>query len=131
IRVAGGESRDRPAEDADLVGKHSAVRAAPSRQRYAAVQAEQRLPVGRLVLDDDLDVAHRRTEIGRQGAQRVVNRLFERIIETRPRPRIHLRNDARIGAGIATASSWGVCGGGRTGVGWWCVTRWPREGLCR
>ena len=83
IGVAGSESRDRPAEDADLVGKHSAVRAAPSRQRYAAVQPEQRLPVGRLVLDDDLDVAHRRTEIGREGAQRVVNRLFERIIETR------------------------------------------------
>ena len=41
-------------------------------------------PIGRLVLDDDLDVAHRRTEIGRQGSQRVVNRLFERIIETRP-----------------------------------------------
>ena len=46
IGVAGSESRDRPAEDADLVGKHSAVRAAPSRQRYAAVQAEQRLPAG-------------------------------------------------------------------------------------
>src|ERR1700694_3952663 len=85
----------------------------PSRQRYAAVQAEQRLPVGRLVLDDDLDVAHLRTEIGRQGAQRVVNRLFERIIETRPRTRIHLRNGARIGAGIETASSWGLCGVGR------------------
>jgi hypothetical protein len=26
----------------------------------------------KLVLDDDLNVAHRRTEIGRQGAQRVV-----------------------------------------------------------
>ncbi len=89
------------------------VRAAPSRQRYAAVQAEQRLPVGRLVLDDDLDVAHRRTEIDRQGAQRVVNRLFERIIETRPRTRIHPRNGARIGAGIETASSWGPCGVGR------------------
>src|ERR1700761_1802920 len=37
IGVAGSESRDRPAEDADLVGKHSAVRAAPSRQRYTAV----------------------------------------------------------------------------------------------
>jgi hypothetical protein len=99
IGVAGSESRYRPAEDADLVGKHSAVRAAPSRQRYTAVQAEQRPPVGRLVLDDDLNVAHRRTEIGRQGAQRVVNRLFERIVETRLRTRIHLRNDARIGAG--------------------------------
>src|SRR4030081_1937104 len=82
-------------------------------RRYAAVQAEQRLPVGRLVLDDDLDVAHRRTEIGRQGAQRVVNRLFERIIETRPRTRIHLPNGARIGVGIETASSWGLCGVGR------------------
>src|SRR4029077_7038144 len=102
IGVAGSESRDRPAEDADLVGKHSAVRAAPSRQRYAAEQAEQRLPVRRLVLDDDLDVAHRRTEIGRQRAQRVVNRIFERIIETRLRTRIHLRNGARIGAGMET-----------------------------
>ena len=64
-RVAGSESRDRPAADADLVGKYSSIRAAPSRQRYPAIQAEQRLPVGRLVLDDDLDVAHRRTEIGR------------------------------------------------------------------
>src|ERR1700731_2265024 len=113
IGVAGSESRGRPAEDADLVGKHSAVRAAPSRQRYAAVQAEQRLPVGGLVLDDDLDVAHRRTEVGRQGAQRVGNRLFERIIESRLRTRIHLRNGARIGAGIETASSWGLCGVGR------------------
>jgi hypothetical protein len=104
IGVAGSESRDRPAEDADLVGKHSAVRAAPSRQRYTAVQAEQRPPVGRLVLDDDLNVAHRRTEIGWQGVQRVVNRLFERIVETRLRTRIHLRNNARIGAGIETAS---------------------------
>src|ERR1700730_8596214 len=95
IGVAGSESRDRPAEDADLVGKHSAVRAAPSRQRYTAVQAEQRPPAGRLVLDDDLNVAHRRTEIGRQGAQRVVNRLFVRIVETRLRTCIHLRNDAR------------------------------------
>jgi hypothetical protein len=34
----------------------------PARQRYTAVQAEQRPPVGRLVLDDDLNVAHRRTE---------------------------------------------------------------------
>src|SRR5271156_3785664 len=105
IGVAGSESRDRPAEDADLVRKHSAVRAGPSRQRYTAVQAEQRPPAGRLVLDDDLNVAHRRTEIGRQGAQRVVNRLFERIVETRLRTRIHLRNDARIGAGMETASS--------------------------
>src|SRR3954451_25328044 len=94
-----------------------AVRAAPSRQRYAAVQPEQRLPVGRLVLDDDLDVAHRRPEIGRQGAQRVVNRLFERIIETRLRTRIHLGNGARIGAGIETASAWGLCGGGRATYG--------------
>src|SRR5271154_4856607 len=106
IGVAGSESRDWPAEDADLVGKHSAVRGAPLRQRYTAVQAEQRPPVGRLVLDDDLNVAHRRTEIGRQGAQRVVNRLFERIVETRLPTRIHLRNDARIGAWIETASSW-------------------------
>jgi hypothetical protein len=68
----------------------------PSRQRYAAAQAEQPLTVGRLVLDDDLDVAHRRTEIGRQRTQRVVNRLFERIIETQPRTRIHLRSGARI-----------------------------------
>jgi hypothetical protein len=44
MRAAGSESRDRAAEDADLVGKHCAVRAGPSRQRYAAVQAEQRLP---------------------------------------------------------------------------------------
>src|ERR1700756_516446 len=104
IGVADSESRDRPTEDADLVGKHSAVRAAPSPPPYTAVQAEQRLPVGRLVFDDDLDVAHRRTEIGRQGAQRVGNRLFERIVETRLRTRIHLRNNARIGAGIETAS---------------------------
>ena len=107
IGVAGSESRDRPAEDADLVGKHSAVRAAPSRQRCAAVQAKQRLPVGRLVLDEDLDVAHRRTVIGQRGAQRVVSRLFERVIETRLRTRIHLRNGARIDVGIAAASSWG------------------------
>jgi hypothetical protein len=66
IGVAGSESRDWPAEDADLVGKHPAVRAAPSRQRYAAIQPEQRSTSRRLVLDDDLDVAHRRTEIGRQ-----------------------------------------------------------------
>src|ERR1700743_1780248 len=109
IGVAGSESCDRPAEDADLVGKHSAVRAAPSRQRYTAVQAEQRLPVGRLVFDDDLDVAHRRTEIGRQGAQRVGNRLFERIVQTRLPTRIHLRNNARIGAGIETASAAARC----------------------
>src|SRR4029077_15474302 len=50
---------------------------------------------------------------GRQGTQRVVNRLFERIIETRPRTRIHLRNAARIGAGTEPASSWGLCGVGR------------------
>src|ERR1700726_3353535 len=97
IGVAGSKSRDRPAEDADLVGKHSAVRAAPSRQRYTAVQAEQRPPIGRFVLDEDRNVAHRRTEIGGQGVQRVVNRLIERIVETRLRTRIHLRNDARIG----------------------------------
>jgi len=66
IGVAGSEPRDWPAEDADLVGKDPAVRAAPSRQRYAVVQAEQRPPGGRLVLDDDLDVAHGRAEIGRQ-----------------------------------------------------------------
>ena len=59
----------------------------------------QRPPVGRLVLDDDLNVAHRRMEVGRQGAQRVVNRLCERIVETRLPTRIHLRNDARIGRG--------------------------------
>src|SRR3954449_12464393 len=107
---------ERFGSDAQLVPEGmiepEAVRAAPSRQRYAAVQAEQRLPVGRLVLDDDLDVAHRRTQIGRQGARRVVNRLVERIIETRLRTRIHLGNGARIGAGIAAASSWGLCGGG-------------------
>src|ERR1700747_753493 len=85
IGVAGSESRDRPAEDADLVGKHSAVRAAPSRQRYTAGQAEQRPPFGRLFLYDDLNVAHRRTEIERQRGQRVVNRLFERIVEARLR----------------------------------------------
>jgi len=56
IRVAASESRDRATEDGDLVGKHAAVRAGPSRQRYALVQTEQRLPVGRLVLDDDLAV---------------------------------------------------------------------------
>jgi len=97
-----------PAEDADLVGKHSAVRAAPSRQPYAAVQAKQRLPVGRLVLDDDLDVAHRRTEIGRQGAQRVVNRLFEQIIETRlERASISAMVPESV-LGLETASPWGL-----------------------
>ncbi len=69
------------------------------------VQAEQRLPVGRFVLDEDRNVAYRRTEIGRQGAQRLVNRLFERIVEPRLPTRIHLRNDATIGAGIVAASS--------------------------
>jgi len=96
-----------------LPGTHCAVGAAASRQRYAAVQPEQRLPIGGLVLDDDLDVAHRRTQIGRQGAQRVVNRLVERIIETRRRTRIHLRKGARIGAGTETASSRGPCSVGR------------------
>src|SRR6202035_4555332 len=91
--------------DADLVGKHPAVRTAPSRQRYAAVQAEQRPTGGRVVLDDDLDVVHRRTELGRQWAQRGVNGRFERIMGTWLRTHIQPRNGARIGAGIETASS--------------------------
>jgi hypothetical protein len=37
-------------------------------------------------------------EIGRQRAQGIVNRVFERIIEARRRTRIHLNKDARIGA---------------------------------
>ncbi len=77
----------------------------PMLQRHTLVQAEQRPPVGRFVLDDDRNVADRRTEIGGQGAQRLVNRLFERIVETRVPTRIHLRNDATIGAGLVAAFS--------------------------
>ena len=68
---------------------------------------------GGFVLHDNLNVCihHARRSAG-EGAQRVVNRLFERIIETRPRTRIHLRNGARIGAGMATASSSGLVGSG-------------------
>jgi hypothetical protein len=76
------------------------------RQRRTLVETEQLPPPsGRLVLDDDRNVAHRPTEIGGQGAQRLVNRLFERIVETRVPTRIHLRNDATIGAGIVAACS--------------------------
>jgi Transposase len=105
IGVAGSESRDRPAEDADLGGKHSAGPPSPFRQRHTAVQAEQLPPVGRLVLDDDRNVSDRRTEFGRQRAQRLVNRLFERIVGTRVPARIHLRNDATIGAQTEATSS--------------------------
>jgi hypothetical protein len=51
IGVACSEPRVWPAEDADLVGKYSAVRAAPSRQRYAVVQAEERPPGGSVTGD--------------------------------------------------------------------------------
>lgn len=97
IGITGSESRDRPAEDADLGGKPSVGPPSPFPQRHTLVQAEQ-LPVGRLVFDDDRDVAYRRTEIGRHGPQRLVNRRFERIIETQLPTRVHLLNNATIAA---------------------------------
>ena len=49
------------------------------------------LPVGSPVVDENLDVTHRRMEIARQGVQRVVNCFFERITEPEHRKRITRR----------------------------------------
>lgn len=57
-----------------------------------------------------ISTAHRRTEIGWYWPQRVVNGCFERITETRLRTRIRLHNGVRIGAGIETATDWGIVG---------------------
>ena len=75
----------------------------PPRQRHTGVQAEQRRPSGGSSSTRIATLLIAATELGRQGAQRLVNRLFERIVETRVPTRIHLRNDATIGAGIVAA----------------------------
>src|SRR5437867_13257648 len=49
---------ERAAVDRDLVRRDSRVAARPAGEGNALVEAEQRLPVRRLVLDDDLDVRH-------------------------------------------------------------------------
>jgi len=78
------------------------------RSRTPRYRPSSGCPSGGLVLDDDLDVAHRRTEIGRQGAQRVVNRLFEQIIETRlERASISAMVPESV-LGLETASPWGL-----------------------
>jgi hypothetical protein len=56
LRVPAVEPLERPAVDRDLVRQRAAVAAPSSRERNALIEAKERLPPRRLVLDDDLDV---------------------------------------------------------------------------
>ena len=65
----GAHALDRPSEDADAIGEVGLLRAA-SRERYTFVQAKKLailrlLFLGRLVFNDDLDIAHSVREFGR------------------------------------------------------------------
>jgi hypothetical protein len=70
VRVGAVQPLERPAKDRDLVGQRTGVTARTAGQRYALVQAEQRLAVRRLVLEDDRHVRHRAAELGRQRVER-------------------------------------------------------------
>jgi hypothetical protein len=68
---------ERAAVDRDLVGQRARVIDPAPRERDALVEAEQRLPRRRLVLDDDLDIGDLLAEVGRQRAERVVDQARE------------------------------------------------------
>ena len=65
------------AEDRDPIGQHSAVAEPTFGQRYPDVQSEQRLALGRLVLDQDDAVVDQRD----QGVRDRIDRLVDTTIE--------------------------------------------------
>src|SRR5688572_1419662 len=57
---------ERDSVDRDLVGQGSRIALAPVHERHAEIEAVQVRVLWVLVLDDDLDVRHRRPKLGRQ-----------------------------------------------------------------
>jgi hypothetical protein len=77
LRVVPVEALERAAVDRDLVRERARVVAAPSRERDALVQAEQRLPRRRLVFDGDLDVGDLRAELLGERVESVLDDQLE------------------------------------------------------
>src|SRR5262249_19655999 len=79
LRIVAVIALERAAVDRDPV-RQERVPLAVRRARHALVEPEERLPVGRLVLDVDLDVVHVRPQIRRERVDRVQDELLERIV---------------------------------------------------
>ena len=66
------------AVDGDLVRRYTGIAAAAPGQRETLIQAQERLPSWRLVLDHDRDVRDRSDQVFRQRRKRFLHPLFER-----------------------------------------------------
>jgi hypothetical protein len=73
------EAHERRTVDRDLVRQDAAVVTATPRERYALIEAEQRLSGGRLFLDDDVDVRDLSAELLRKRIERVLDEPVERV----------------------------------------------------
>jgi hypothetical protein len=77
LRVVSVEPFERATIDRDLVRKCAGVVAAPSRERHALVEPEQRPAGRRLVFDDDLDVRDPAAKLVRKRVERVLDDQLE------------------------------------------------------
>jgi len=77
VTVTAREPLDRAAKDRHLVRQHTRIPATSTSQRYAAIQTQQGLAGRRFLLDNDLHVRHRDSELGRQGVNRLLHQPLE------------------------------------------------------
>jgi len=77
LPIGAVQALERPAVDRDLVRQDTAVTAAPSRQRNALIQPEQRLPGRRLPFDDDRDVRDDVSKVARKRGHCVLDLPLE------------------------------------------------------
>jgi multiple sugar transport system ATP-binding protein len=91
------EALERAAEDRDLVRQRAGVVGAAARQRDALVEAEQRAPSRRLVVDHDLDVRHLPPQLGRQRVERLARVLLEPFVGVDHRTQSARRSRAVLG----------------------------------
>ena len=68
---------DRVPEDGDLVRQRACVGRRPPRERHPLVEAENRLPRRRLLVDDDPHVGHEAGERLRHRRDRVLDQALE------------------------------------------------------
>jgi hypothetical protein len=77
LGIVSVEALERATVDRDLVRQRAGVIDPAPRERDALVEAEQRLPRRRLVLDDDLDVRDLFAQVVRQRVERVLDQALE------------------------------------------------------
>lgn len=92
VMVTAREPLDRAAKDRHLVRQHTRIPATSESQRNAAIQTQQGFAGRRFLLDNDLNVRHRGSELGRQEVDRPLHQPLEHVCRV-----LHTPHPASVG----------------------------------